>query len=137
MDQHSVNLVDLPNEILFLILRKLSNVDVLYSLLNINNQRLETIAQQEIFTNILNFVSIPRSNDEIPSISVSMLVRFCASILPRIHTNVKTLIVESGSMESILRAAIYPNLTKLKIYNFNQAIVSRYFMGEFFMLTNT
>ncbi len=136
MNQHNVHLLDLPNEILFLILRKLGNVDVLYSLLGINNQRLEIVAQQEIFTNILNFVSISRSTDEIASIPVSILVRFCASILPRIHINVKTLILESSSMERILHAATYPNLTELNIFNFNKTIVSRYFMGKLFMFTD-
>ena len=104
MNQHNVHLLDLPNEILFLILKKLDNVDVLYSLLGINNQRLEIIAQEQIFTNILNFVSISQSTDEISSISDSILDRFCIDILPRIHKNVKSLILESVSMERILRA---------------------------------
>jgi hypothetical protein len=43
MNQHNVHLLDLPNEILFLILRKLENVDVFYSLMDINNQRLDSI----------------------------------------------------------------------------------------------
>lgn len=129
-------LLDLPNEILFLILRKLRNVDVLYSLLGINNQRLEIIAQQQIFTNILNFVCISQSTDEISEISTSILDRFCISILPRIQINIKSLILESVSMERILRTANYPNLTTLKIFNFNKAIVERYFMGKLFMFTS-
>ena len=136
MNRHSIRLLDLPNEILFLILRKLNNVDVLNSLLGINNQQLETVAQQEIFTNILDFVCVSRLTDEISPVPVSTLVRFCDSILPRIHRNVRTLIVEADSMEPILRAAIFPNLTQLKIYNFNQAIVSRYFMGKLFVFTD-
>jgi hypothetical protein len=118
MNQHNVHLLHLPNEILFLILKKLDNIDGLYSLLGINNQRLDIILQQQIFSNILNFVSISQSSDEISSISGSILDRFCISILPRIHENVKSLIVESVSMEHILGAAIYPNLTELKIFNF-------------------
>ncbi|CAF4683102.1 unnamed protein product, partial [Rotaria sp. Silwood2] len=125
MNQHNVHLLDLPNEILFLILKKLDNIDVLYSLWDINNQRLHIIAQEQIFTNILNFVSISQSTDEISS---TILNRFCISILPRIHKNVKSLIVDSNSMECILRAGNYPNLTELKLFNFNKAIVSRYFM---------
>ncbi|CAF3358699.1 unnamed protein product [Rotaria sp. Silwood2] len=130
MNQHKVHLLDLPNEILFFILRKLCNIDVLYSLRDINNQRLEIIAQQQIFTNILNFVCISQSTDEISSISASILDRFCSSILPRIHINVKSLILESVSIERILRVANYPNLTKIKIFNFNKAIVSRYFIDD-------
>jgi hypothetical protein len=118
---------------LFLILKKLENIDVLYSLLGINNQRLDIIAQEQIFSNILNFVSMSQSTDEISSISDSILNQFCISILPRIHRNVKSLILESGSMECILGASHYPNLTELKLFNFNKAIVSRYFMGKIFM----
>ena len=40
MTLDNVQLFDLPNEILFLILKKLDNTDVLYSLLGINNLRL-------------------------------------------------------------------------------------------------
>jgi len=117
-------------------LKKLDNIDVLYSLLGINNQRLEIIAQEQIFTNTLNFVSISQSTDEISSISSSILNRFCSSILPKIHQNIKSLILESGSMECILRAGNYPNLTELKLFNLNKAIVSRYFMGKIFMCTD-
>ena len=136
MNQHNVHLLDLPNEILFFILKKLNNIDVLYSLLDIDNQRLDIIAQDQIFTNILNFVSISQSTNEISSISGSILDRFCVDILPRIHENVKSLTVESVSMECILRAGNYPNLTELKLFNFNKAIVSRYFMGKIFICSD-
>ena len=136
MNQHTVHLLDLPDEILFLILKKLENVNVLYSLLGTNNQRLEILALEQIFSSILNFVSISQSTNETSSISDSILDRFCIGIIPRIHKNVKSLIVESISMKRILRAGIYPNLIELKIFNFNKAIVSRYFMGKIFMCTD-
>jgi hypothetical protein len=131
MSQRDIHLLDLPNEILFNILKKLNNMDVLYSLLDINNQRLHIIAQDEIFTNILNFVSISSTND-ISSISNRKLDRFCTEILPQIHHNVKCLILESVSIERILIAAEYPNLTQLKIFNFKEEIMSRYFKGNEF-----
>ena len=130
MNQYNVHILHLPNEILFLILSKLNNIDVLYSLLNIGNQRLDNIVQHSIFSKILNFVSISQSTDEVSSIPTTILNRFYVDILPRIYNNVKSLIVESVSMEYILRAAYYPNLTELKIFNINKAIVSRYFSGK-------
>ncbi|CAF4567664.1 unnamed protein product [Rotaria sp. Silwood2] len=136
MNQHNVHLLDLSNKILFLILKKLDNIDVLYSLLDINNQRLEIIAQEKIFSNILNFVSISQSSDQITSLPSKILDRFCISILPRIHKNVKSLILESVSMKYILRAGNYPNLTQLKLFNFTKAIFSRYFIGKIFMCTD-
>ncbi|CAF3342448.1 unnamed protein product [Rotaria sp. Silwood2] len=94
-------------------------MNVLYSLLDVNNQRLDIIAQEQIFTNNLNFV-LTLSNDEISPISDSIFDRFGFNILPRIHHNVKSLTLESASMERILRVADYPNLTKLKLFNFNK-----------------
>src|SRR5271163_4745233 len=95
MNQFNIQLLDLPNEILFFILKKLENVDVLYSLLGINNQRLDIIAQEPIFSKTLNFVSASQTSDEISSISGSILDRFCIDILPKIEENVKSLIFES------------------------------------------
>ncbi|CAF3844160.1 unnamed protein product [Adineta steineri] len=127
MNKHNISLPDLPTEILLFILKKLNNIEVLYSLLDVNNQRLDIIAQDKFFTTKLNFV-MSQSINEISSISNSTLNRFCFSILPRIHRDIKSLILDSNSMECILRAAYYPNLTNLEIYNFNNAIVSHYFI---------
>ena len=60
----------------------------------------------------------------------TIVARFCINILPRIDHNIKSLILDSVSMEHILLAADYPNLTKLKLFNFNDKIVSRYFTGK-------
>jgi hypothetical protein len=115
-----MNLLTLPNEILLIILKKLDNMDVIYSLLGNRIERLELLAQDEIFTNTLNFVS---TND-------SIIDRFSMSILPRIQSNIKYLIVDGMTMSHVLFATDYPNLTKLKIFKFNQDIVSRYFTGK-------
>ena len=136
MNQHNVHLFGLPNEILFFILKKLNNIDVLYSLLGIGNRRLDIIAQDQIFTNILDFVFISQSTNQISSISGSIIDRFCVDILPRIHENVQSLIVDSVSIGCILGADNYPNLTELKLFNFNKAIVAQYFMGKIFMCSD-
>jgi hypothetical protein len=133
MNSHHAHILDLPNEVLFIILKKLDNIDVLYSLLGINNQRLDILVQERIFSTVLNFVSTAETNDKICSIPDSMLDRFCLSILPRVHENVKSLIVEPISMECILRAGDYPNLTELKLINFNKEIVSCHFIGKISM----
>ncbi|CAF3478543.1 unnamed protein product [Rotaria sp. Silwood2] len=81
------------------------------------------------FTNNLKFV-ITTLTDDIFSITDPILNRFCINILPKIHYNVKSLILDSISMEKILLAGDYPNLTQLKLFNFNGKIVSRYFTCE-------
>jgi hypothetical protein len=122
MNRSSVHLLNLPNEILLIILKKLNNIDVLFSLWNINNERLRILASEETFSNVLNFVSI----DNICSID-----RFCIDILPGIHQNVKYLILKPVLMERILLATNYPNLTRLKIYYFKKEIISRYFTSKY------
>jgi hypothetical protein len=129
MNQYNINFFDLPTEILLIILKKLDNMDVLYSFVDVSNQRLSAIIQENTFTNTLNFV-LPTLTDDILSFSDPILDRFCINILPRIHYNVKSLILNSLSMERILLAADYPNLSELKIFNFNLKIALRYFTGK-------
>ena len=133
MNSHHRHLLDLPNEILFLIFKKLDNIDVLYSLLDINNQQLDILAQQQIFSTILNLVSKSETNDQICSIPNSMLDRFCVSILPRVHQNIKSLTVVPSSIEDVLRVGDYPNLTELKLVNFNKEALSRHFISKIFI----
>lgn len=131
MNQYDyINLFDhLPTEILLIILKKIDNMDVLYSLFNLNNQGLDNIIQSNTFTNTLSFV-LTTLNDDTISISDPILDRFCTKILPRIHYNVRTLILNSLSMERILLAGDYSNLTELKIFNFNVKIASHYFTSK-------
>ncbi|CAF3892744.1 unnamed protein product, partial [Rotaria sordida] len=112
-----------------LIASQLDNMDVLYSLLDVDNQRLDIILQENTFTNNLKFV-LTTLTDDISSIVDPILNRFCINILPKIHYNVKSLILDSISMEKILLAGDYPNLTQLKLFNFNGKIVSRYFTDK-------
>jgi hypothetical protein len=100
-------------------MKKLDNIDVLYSFVDINNDRLNILAQENIFTNTLDFVSPLTDSYSIPD---PILNRFCLHILPRIHHNVKYLVLESSYMERFLLAADYPYLAELKVLNFNQDI---------------
>jgi len=129
MNQSIVILLHLPSEILHIILKKLNNMDVLYSLLGVDNQRLDTILLDKTFTNSLSFVLTTTTNDLLP-ITGSMLDLFCIDILPKIHCNVKFLTLHSEFMERILRAADFPNLSELRLYNVSDNTISRYFTGK-------
>ncbi|CAF1600522.1 unnamed protein product [Rotaria magnacalcarata] len=111
MNRSNVHLLDLPNEILLIVLRKLNNIDVLYSLLDINNGPLDILAQEKMFTNILNFV---HTDD------ISLIDRFFTNILPKINHNIKCFILEPVLLKRILLATVYPNLTEFKLFNFEQ-----------------
>jgi hypothetical protein len=111
MSQSIIDLLDLPNELLLYILNKLDNVDVLYSLFGINNQRLDRLIQGKTFSTHLNFASNLHYNR-------------------RIDLYVKCLIVESASLERILLAAHYPHLTELKILHFQRDNSLDYFTSK-------
>ncbi|CAF3210945.1 unnamed protein product [Rotaria sp. Silwood2] len=126
MSRSNVNLLDLPDEILLLILKKLNNIDVLYSFIDVNNDHLNSLAREKIFSDTLNIVPI----DNVSAIDQQKLDRFCKVILPKIHDNVKCFILEPLSMECILLAADYPSLIELKLFNFTQEIYLNYFTNE-------
>jgi hypothetical protein len=126
-----MNLLDLPDEILLIILKKLNNVDVLYSLFNIDVQRLNILAEEKTFSNTLDFLSIDNT-----SIGQHKLDRFCIDILPRIGYNVKCFILKPFSMERILLTTDYPNLTQLNLFYFEQKIASNYFISKKRMMLN-
>ena len=93
---------------------------------DVSNQRLDKIIQENIFIQTLNFVL----TDDTLSVSDPILNRFCMNILPRIHYNIKSIILNSSSMERILLVADYPNLSELKLFKINGKIASRYFTGK-------
>lgn len=132
MHQSNVNLLDLPNEILLKIFKILNNIDILYSLFNIDNQRLDMILQEKTFTTSLNFVLPTLYDSFFSSIADSIIDRFCINILPKINYDIKSLTLESKSMERILRVVDYPNLTELKLYHVNNHIISQYFTSKKF-----
>ena len=131
MYRSNLTFIDLPNEIILFILKKLNNMDVLYSLLDVDNERLDMIIQTKTFTESLDF-TLTTPSDDILLISDSILNRFCIDILPKIDHSIRSLTLESTSMERILLVASYPNLTELKLFNFTDSIASCHFTGKYF-----
>ncbi|CAF0723902.1 unnamed protein product [Rotaria sp. Silwood1] len=115
MEHSLIQLNDLPDEILMIILKKLYNVEVLYTLIGIN-KRLNAFVHDSIFTNYLTLMKF-FSYSSIRPLSNPILNRFCLVILPEIHHKIKWLNVESSTMERILLATSYPNLYGLGLYN--------------------
>jgi hypothetical protein len=68
--------------ILIIILKKLDNIDVLYSLFGIKTKRIDTLLEDSVFTNILNFVKTLSITDD-------KLDRFCTYTLPQWHCYIK------------------------------------------------
>ncbi|CAF3375814.1 unnamed protein product [Rotaria sp. Silwood2] len=114
MKHLSIQLNDLPDEIIVIILTKLYNADVLYSLIGVN-KRLSTIAHDSIFTSHLTLTYF--LDDFTYPLPDPMLDRFCSQILHEIHHKIQWLNVEPTSMQRILRATNYPNLYGLGLYD--------------------
>ncbi|CAF3552388.1 unnamed protein product [Rotaria socialis] len=108
----SIKLTDLPDEILIIILKKLYNVDVLYSLIGVN-KRFRRITHDATFAGHLTLLY--KFDDIISPLPDPMLDRICSQILPSIHHKIKSLKLESTSMDRIL-ATNYPNLNGLGLY---------------------
>ena len=112
MENSFVQLMDLPNEIIVMILKKLANVEVLYSLMDIN-RRLNKIIHNSIFTRNLNLI---RPIDLTLREPYRLLDRFSFEILPQIHDQIQFLSVDTATMECFLLQGEYCHLRELAIF---------------------
>jgi hypothetical protein len=99
--------IQLPEEILLIILKKMNNFNVLYSLFSIN-ERINAIVNDQVFTKHLSF-KLPFNSLSYPFTDI-VLDRFCHEILPKINHKIERLDVESSTVERILYTTYYPNL---------------------------
>ena len=125
MDSLTVSILDLPDEILLIIFKKLDNIDLLYSLIDIN-QKLDKILCDINFTKDVDLTIISSNDTNDLKLNV-MMDRFCTFILFRIHNNVEALSVEASLLKNIFRTINYPNLHKLTILNLNMDMASAIF----------
>ncbi|CAF1036254.1 unnamed protein product [Rotaria sordida] len=129
MEYSCIELNDIPDEVLLIIFQKLNNIDVLYSLHGVNKQ-LNKIIRDPIFTTSLNFVKWS-SNKFLNKLSSNVILnRFCLQILPDISIKIKWFHLESSSIKRILRAANYPNLYGLDLYNMKEKTARRLFIVQ-------
>ena len=118
----------LPDEILLIIMSKISNIDVLHSLMG-TCEKLDRLACDLVHTRSIDLTETT-SNDQIRPLSDEMLDRFCENILPRIHQNIECLTAESSSIHRIFQSIEYPKLFKLILPELDLESVSQYFNGK-------
>jgi hypothetical protein len=126
MEDFSIRLDDLPDEILIYIFEKLYNDEVLYSLMGVN-QRLNQIVQDQIFTGDLCLLRYGSYDDSIIPLPDSTLERCCLKILPKIGHRIQSLFLERTSIERVLHATNYPNLNNLALYDINSTVAMSLF----------
>jgi hypothetical protein len=120
------NILDLPNEILFLIINKLNIGDVLYSLMNLDQRFLQLVFDPLYIQNLnITVMTINSYYNRSFSIHEQVLSRICENILPYIHNQIKKLVIEQQSIERILTFN-YCQLYSLSLVNFNEDTLFQY-----------
>jgi hypothetical protein len=131
-DHH--NILDLPNEILFIIFKKLNTIDVFYSFADVN-RRFNRLILDSLYIRHLEMTTlrnIKSEYDQISPIDTQVLSEICVKLVPRIHHQVHKLTVQQDSIQQILHAANYPQLYSLSLINFQQEILYQYLKGIVF-----
>ena len=130
MNNSIIGILDLPDEILLTIFKKLNNIHLLYSLLGIS-PRLDKIVCDITCTQTIDLSTL-LPNDASDSRNNAILDQFYTHILPRIHNNVESFVVQASFLQHILRASHYPNLRKLTLVNLDIDMISRIFNSMLF-----
>src|ERR1700728_2493777 len=121
-----LNIVDLPNEILLIIINKLNIGDVFYSLVDINERFAQLVLDPLYIRNLdMTIMTMKSFYDRTFSIDDQVISRICENILPQIHSQVNKLTVEQDSIERILTVH-YPQLYSLSLVNFKEEILFQY-----------
>ncbi len=130
LDKTGINILDLPDEILLAISNKLNMVDVLYSLVGVN-QRFDQLVLDPFYIHHLDLTdkSLIKTKS---SVNNEVLDRICEAILPRINREINKLTVDQHSLERILHAAVYPQLYSLSLVDFQQDKLLPYLIGILF-----
>ena len=133
MQHYNIQLIDLPHEILLLISKNLTNIEVLYSLIGIHIQ-FDKILSDRLFTEHLILIRERLTNGIIKLMDDSILDRFCSQIIPKTHHQIKSFTFDSSSMKRILFSATYPHLHQLSLFDIEYETIVRVFGGKLFHL---
>ena len=128
-----LNLLDLPDEILLMILKELNMIDVLCSLADVD-RRLNRLAHDSLYIRDLDLTGMMKINSRCNQTSSTdhhhqVLLRVCEKILPCIHHHVFKLTVEPYSVKDIFAAVDYPHLYSLSLTNFQVEELHHYVTG--------
>ncbi len=127
LNNNQINILDLPDEILLYIFNKLNNVDILYSLMDVN-QRFDRLAFNYLYIHDLDFTA----NSLLDCEYSERLDRICKSILPRIRHQINKLTLGQLSMERVLCTFNFPQLQSLSLVSVHFQTLLPYIRGTFY-----
>jgi hypothetical protein len=133
MDNSTISILDLSDEILLTIFKKLHNVDLLYSLTGIN-KKLDRVACDSSLTQCVDLTTVPLYGMSDSRMN-AIIDRFCTDIFPRIHHSMESLIVQASIFQRILNVNNYPNLRKLTLVNLELTMALQMFNSMLFDLS--
>jgi hypothetical protein len=137
-NNNDINILDLPDEMLLIILSKLNMVDVFYSLVDLN-KRFNQLVFDPLYIHHLDLTA-KTSLDHNSPVDNQVFDQIRTKVLPRIHYKVNKIMVTSPSIEFIFNTVDYPQLHSLSLLNFQQETLLQYltsiFSNFFFDLMN-
>ncbi|CAF1370841.1 unnamed protein product [Rotaria sordida] len=113
LNKNEINILDLPDEMLLSIFNKLNNIDILYSLVDVN-QRFDRLVFNSLYIHDLNFTSNLLLDCEFKEYS-KHFNRICTSILPRIRHQINKLTLRQLSIQRVLYTCNFPQLHSLSL----------------------
>ena len=130
-----VNLLDLPNEIFLILMKKLNMVDVLYSLVDVTD-RWNDLILNPLYVRLVDLtcVRVAPNDDWIYSTDDHVIDRLCQDVLPRINDHVKELIVDQHSLGRVFHATSYPQLESLALIDIDDQFYFKFMEGKSFLL---
>lgn len=129
----SVQLLDLPDELLLLILKQLDDIEILSSFFGIGNSRLHRLIRHKTMPTHLRFPMNLLADSRLDS----LVERLTRHIFPRIHHRVQSLTLPIELLGRVLLRGHFPNLTELTLCNFRRDTSLHYFTGETGVLSET
>ncbi len=131
LNKNYMNILDLPDEILFIIFQKLDMIDVFYSCLKVN-RRFNRLVLDSFFLRDLNMTTIKDISslyDQTSSTDPKVLSRICEKILPRIYDQTYKLTVDEYSVRYMFLASNYSKLYSLSLINFQKEVLDQNLTG--------
>ena len=129
--QYRLNLLDLPNEILLIIIEYISVIDVLYSLVGIT-ERLDQLVLDPISVRTLKLTCLRLEllPERIYALDERAFATLCRTVLPRIRHPINQLIVDQFAIDDVFRAREYPQLHSLSLLDLDESYALDLIQGK-------
>lgn len=134
MDRNENSLLDLPDELLLAIVDKLNSVDAIVALTTVHH-RLDSLLHDRLFVRALDFTARSWTDDRC-SIDDRTLSVMCHAILPHIHHHVTSLTLDANSVDRVLEAVDFPQVSSLTLHDVPRQTLCRQLTGTAVLSTS-